>query len=239
MKLNSLLEYLLTEKIRSKTFDIRELKKLEHVHEIAAYIHETLEPLSLSGGSSREVFILSSGKVLKLVKIVYSEDDGNYDEDTGEWVPVEDLEGSIARGTAQNEAEFNTYTEASPEVQKILPKLYDYDRNFYWLISELVKPLKWNDWTTFEKASGVSKEAFDDFRSDMNDGYDGYNEHPNKEDYEDNPFLLALFNLVWSHDISTSDLQSGDQWGTTTEGRLVLLDAGGTNEVLNNYYETE
>jgi len=236
MKLNSLIEYLLTEKIRSKSFNIRELKAMQNIEEISAYVHETLEPIS--EGSSRAVFILSSGKVLKLAKLDYDYDDeGHYDDETDERVPSTDPVGSIDKGAGQNEAEFTTYMEASPEVQKLLPRIYDYDRNFYWLISELVKPLHWDDWTTFEKASGVSKVEFNDFRSDMREEYGaGFGE---REEYEDSEFLTAIYDLFVEHDISVGDVGSCDQWGTTTDGRLVLLDAGGTNELLDRLYETE
>lgn len=235
MKLNSLLEYLLVEKIRSKTFNIRELKAMQNIEEISAYIYETLE--LVSEGSSRAVFILSSGKVVKLAKLDYDENPGHYDEEADEWIENSDQVGNIDKGTGQNEAEFTTYMEASPGVQKLLPKIYDYEPNFYWLISELVEPLKYDAWATFEKASGVSKIEFNDFRSDMRDEYGvGFGE---REDYEDSEFLTAMYDLVVEHDISVGDIQDCEQWGTTTEGRLVLLDAGGTNEVLSNYYETE
>jgi len=229
MKLNSLLEYLLTEKIRSKNFNMREFKSLTDFKDASVYARERLE--QIGEGSSRLVFILSSSKVLKLVNID-ADPSGHYDEND-QW--VENLEGSMKKGVWQNEAEFATYTNSHNSL--LLPKIYDHHPKFYWLISELVKPLKWNDWTTFEKTSGVSKEDLNEFRYSMSDN-DGTGTG-DREDYEDSPFLVALFDLISDQGIDPNDLQSGDQWGVTVDGKLVLLDSGGTIDVLESLYETE
>lgn len=242
MKLNNLLTYLMKEQVEEsirslpgKSFNMREFKAIKSSKEISAYVHETLEPISnneFEEGSSRKVFILSSGKVLKLAKIDYDEYSGHYDDDTDEWVSDEDPQSSNDKGAAQNEAEFNIYRHASAEIKQILPRVYDYDKDFYWLISELVKPLKSEEWAVFEKLSGVSKEELIEFSIDMNTGSE-------RENYEDNPFLLTLFDLSEFHDLCVGDMIAPHQWGTTTEGRLVLLDTGGTNNVLDRFYETE
>lgn len=42
------------------------------------------------------------------------------------------------QGIAQNEAEINIFT--NPITKPIVAKVYDYDPNFLWIISELVRP---------------------------------------------------------------------------------------------------
>lgn len=224
MKLNSLLEYLLVEKIRSKTFNIREFKKLNDLENIHEYAQDRLQ--MIGEGSSRTAYILSSKYVLKLANLVDGRASGGYEDDYGNW--IEDEGFGCEKGLAQNEAEAKTYMEASPEVQKVLPRIYDYHKHDYWLLTELVKPLNSIDeWT---EISEVSWSDFFTFTQKVND------RNVLREYYEDSPFLMALYDLVKEHSISPEDLGFVEQWGYTADRRLVLLDTGATSEVLERYY---
>ena len=56
---------LLTERIRSKTFDINEFKKFDHFMDALTYARENLRSIGI--GTDRQVFLLSSRFALKIV----------------------------------------------------------------------------------------------------------------------------------------------------------------------------
>jgi len=82
------------------------------------YANEHLELLGV--GSARSVFLLSSRYVLKMAR--------------------GDRGFSFEKGTAQNEAEVDVYTD--PRTKPIVTKIYDFDpKKYTWVVSELVRPL--------------------------------------------------------------------------------------------------
>ena len=97
----------------NKHFDIREFRKL--FSEKQAYEYAMARLQFLGKGSSRAVFLYDSGKVLK---IAY---------------------GMRSAGKAQNKAEVDVFS--NPLAKPVVAKVFDYDRDFHWIISELVKPL--------------------------------------------------------------------------------------------------
>lgn len=113
----------------SRPFDINIFKSLRSAYEAAEYADERLEELGT--GSSRKVFLLSSGKVLK---IAY---------------------GKQNAGKAQNQEEVNVFT--NPKSRPVVAKVFDYDPSFRWIISELVKPLGDGDYVA--SRFGVDNET--------------------------------------------------------------------------------
>ena len=80
------------------------------------------------------------------------------------------------------------------------------------------------------KISGMSWDDLSNFTVQIKD------RNVLRDYYDGNPFLLAMYDLVKEHDIAPEDMCCTDQWGYTTDGRVVLLDAGATKEVLEQYY---
>lgn len=191
MKLNNLIEYLLTEKIRSKTFNMRTFKSLNSIRKIWDYAENNLE--KIGEGSSRAVYLVSSKYVLKVAYPEY-----------------------LRLGIAQNEAEFNTYenSERSP----LLPKIYEHDVKFYWLLSELVNPVK--DWKEFKRITGSRNPSAAIIENSSS------------------PFAIEFAKLLRSNSLSLEDAVNYHQWGKTTDGRMVLLDTGGTEHIIKNMYES-
>lgn len=224
MKLKPLLNYLLKEQVEEgirnvspgMPFNIREFKALDDLEEIHWYVNDRLE--EIGEGSSRKVFILSPRFALKIASLA---DDG-YDDGTAT---------SEEKGLAQNEAEFNTYMEAKDS--NIIPKVQDYHKYGYWLLTELVRPF--NTLEEWEETTGMRWEQLVEFTKYMMDDEYAHDEY-DRNNFVDQPVLVALCDLVIDHDLEPNDICGIPQWGKTADGRAVLLDAGGTKEVLERYY---
>lgn len=95
------------------TFDIREFRTITNPDKAYEYAEQRLK--LLGEGSSRAVFLFSSGKVLKIAH------------------------GKRSAGKAQNESEVDVFTD--PRSKPVVAKVFDYGKDFTWLISELVHEL--------------------------------------------------------------------------------------------------
>ena len=92
-------------------FSMGDFKNLEYSEDIADYLMSRLE---LAGeGSSRMVFIFNNKYVIKVAK--------------------------NPAGMEQNKLEFDISND--PEVNAITTKVEDADKNFMWIMSEIVRPL--------------------------------------------------------------------------------------------------
>ena len=194
------------EKIRSKGFNINVFKTFDDHDDLARYARLNLQ--RLGSGSSRGVYALTSKRVLKIA--------------------LNDA------GLAQNEAELATFTD--PQVKPILAKIFDYDPKNRWLISELVRPAGYNE---IEKHLGFENIYFEEFVATVAGGH-GYDwllqsgRYPEVEQHEE--LANALSYLVNEGDMLVADLESKSSWGFTADRRLVLLDAGATNEIYDTHY---
>jgi len=242
MRLNNLLTYLMKEQVEEsirtipgKPFNMREFKAMDDLENIHDYVSRRLE--KVGEGSSRTAYIVSSKYVLKLANLTDSSYDGNdeYKDEDGNWVKASPgaIDHGCDKGIVQNEAEANTYMEASTSVQKVLPKIYDYHKHGYWLLTELVKPF--NTLEEWEQATGMRWEQLVDFTKYMLDNEFVHDEY-DRNNFVDQSVLVALCDLVLKHDLEPNDICGIPQWGKTADGRAVLLDAGGTKEVLERYY---
>jgi len=220
-----------------KTLDPLQAKSIEYDHygyddEDNPYPKESTSMLDyarkhlkeLGEGSSRSVFYLSNRYVLKIAK-----NDAGY---------------------AQNEAEVEVFT--SPKTKPIVAKIYDFDPDYAWVISEVVREL-----TTareFQEKSGFplnglmnilnSSEYTLSFLLKEPD-YSKIQPHQRDmaaERYEMNkkiassPLYAAVKELQLHSKIQLVDLQAADHWGVTADGRLVILDYGFTRDVKNKFY---
>jgi hypothetical protein len=210
MSLTLVREYIqlsLNEKIRGK-FNLAEFKTLETPQERLGYCTGNLE--FLGKGSARAVFMLSSGKVLKIAI---------------------DLRSG---GKEQNYAETEFFAE--PAVAPILTKIFDHDDGYMWIIAELVRPLVGE--SEFLKLLGLDPwqdMGLEDIiryvwtRDKVAKKY-MVKKYPDLDNAALAPVINAL-NMARKLDINQFDIGRYEHWGKTVNGRPVLLDYGLVNNM--------
>jgi len=217
--------------MKGQIFSLRVFKSLKTIEEMTEYVESRLE--LLGSGSARKVFILSSKTVLKLADI---ESEGKYaggheDPDTEEWIS-NPRETSPEKGMAQNRAEWETYMNS--KTQKILPRVYDYQTpDFFWLVSELTRPLK--NWREFQLGTSLNQDDVWTIVR-LSDARKEERSLPVNRRVMNNWFARMMLSLAEEDDIDPGDFPSYEQWGSTSDGRIVLLDSGGTKEVIGRLY---
>ena len=197
----------------------------DDIEESTGMLDYAKEHLRLLGeGSSRAVFYLSNRFVLKIAK-----NDAGY---------------------AQNEAEVEVFT--NPATKPIVAKIYDFDPDYAWIVSEVVREL-----TTareFEEKSGFQLlSLMNILRADKQTlpyllkepDYSKLAPHHHDmavERYKMNnkvfasPLYAAIKELQLNSKIQLVDLQTAGHWGMTADGQLVILDYGFTRDVSNAFY---
>ena len=220
-----------------KTLDPLQAKSIEYDHygyedEDNPYPTESTSMLDyarehlkeLGEGSSRAVFYLSNRYVLKLA--------------------INDA------GYAQNEAEVEVFT--NPATKPIIAKIYDFDSDYAWIISEVVRELTTarefteksevnlnNLITTIRRWDQYLQKHFKEPDKDSMDpvayGHALLNYEATKKIIS-HPLFEALKSLVKSSKIDLDDVQDAGHWGMTADGRLVILDYGFTRAVKDKFY---
>lgn len=173
---------LVCERTRSKTFSVNVLQSMDDLSQIQDYALKNLEELGL--GSSRAAYALSSRYVLKVAQ--------NH------------------RGVAQNQEEVQIAQD--PAAARLVTRVVKAHPKYYWLISELVRPL--TDEREFESLTGYSLE---DFAEDIKSG------HPVTR------LGRFVLNVARKTGLELQDLIRISSWGRSADGRLVLLDSGYTS----------
>jgi hypothetical protein len=167
----------------------------------------------IGAGSSRAVFLVNNRHVIKMAK-------------------MRSFSGhSFDVGRAQNEAEVDLYT--NPDIKPFVAEVYDYDKNYNWIMSELVRPLRESE--EFEKLTGV---RWPDFVSLCSRGMipDSRWKPLAEETYKDNRFVQSFVDMLEKTDIDAYDFTALTQLGKTRDGRVVLLDYGFSTRVRDKYY---
>jgi hypothetical protein len=188
---------LIIEKIRSKTFDIREFKNLSaHTRgtiELLAYADNTLTVLG--DGSSRSVYLLSSSKVLKISQ-------------------------NSTHGISQNKTEVQI--SKNPNVNDFVAKVFSYDPDYKWIVSELVRELSSEE--EFQSITGFPWYFFEECLENgkLPEGWE--------PDEEQEKFWFGIQRAL-AADLAYGDIARINHWGKTNDGRLVLLDYGYTNKI--------
>ena len=172
-------------------------------------------------GSSRVIFQLDDEKILKLA----------YNR----------------KGVAQNQAEYDGFLDSLG----VVPHTYDSDDNGLWLVSEYVLPAKEQD---FQHCLNMSFEEFKKFiasdwawRLDYTKAKNGeynwvgiYSYDEYVEILENNEDLNPFDEYIGSYQPPLGDLLRLVNYGMTMRDgypTIVLLDAGLSEEVWNNYYK--
>lgn len=231
-------------------FNLRDFKALKSIDARVEYAGRILPHMGT--GSSRIVFALSGGKVLKIAR--------------------------NKKGIAQNQAEIDVYLKLDQAgLGQFVATIFDYDPKNTWVLAQIAKPFPETDdgEEQFEQASGISWAMFDSIahrlghfgmklaniyrdmkdsiqsninryqdRDDMStadEKYLNYNlermenlEHAVKA----NPKLLkALEFMLGTLKLAQGDVVKVDHWGTTIDGRVVLVDYGATMDVIHKFYQ--
>lgn len=198
--LREYLSFVLEDIHAAKGFNLNQMQRLKTVPEIYDYVKQYLKPMGR--GSSRMTYLMSSRKILKLAK--------------------------NSAGLDQNQAEVDVFT--NPSTKDVVARIYSYDPQYKWIISELVRPLTWQ---IFESITHWGwKEFVECLQSKLMGG--GFQE-------KDVPkHMLKWFNsvieLADSNKLAFGDLKVPDHWGKTSDNRIVLLDYGLTYDVGDKHY---
>lgn len=205
-----------TEFSQNKKFKFEEFKKLNSINDVFNYAKNRLE--YVAHGSSRCVFVMTGNKVLKVAL--------------------------NTAGIAQNEQEIEVFT--NPKTKAITTKIFDSDSNFLWIVCETVKPFEddveiehfldlgvIHDWqVTFEEFIDASVRGNLIFLDSV--------ERVRHRDTEDLKRLAhAVHDLVKTSNmgLATGDLKKPDSWGRASDGRVVLLDFGFTEDIASQFYD--
>jgi hypothetical protein len=181
-------------------FDIRFFKSLGNPTRQLTYAWENLS--QLGKGSARTVFKLNNRQVLKV--------------------------GVGSKGLAQNQAELDVFT--NPASKPILARIFDYDRNGWWLIEELVRPLTHYD--EFERLTGVDFDRF--IRLVDTDSKYEFEMSSKALSQRSRDFVRSSRETVQAGDLSIGDVDELTHWGKTPDGRVVMLDYGYTKQVMRS-----
>lgn len=194
--------------IERKQFDFSAFKKMSPLEQLRL-LTNLPERNKVGIGTSRIAFILGTGKAIKLA----------YNN----------------AGIAQNEGEVEI-NQKYKEFSDLMPKVYDFDPKFHWIMSELVKPLS----TESEEDSKAEKIFYDFCGVSYNDFF--YNleqmfttKKVNKE-VLNNSFFQRVFKFVKKTKIDPGDIALLYNMGVTAEGKIVFLDVGMTKKVYNDFY---
>lgn len=183
-------------------FSMKTFNRWESTADKLNYAAEKLP--KLGSGSARSVFGLGSGKVLKIARTKYA--------------------------TRQNENEVEAYT--SGRYKDLLAKIYDFDKNYVWLVSEGVKVI-------IDNADLMTKFTIPEvFLEDIETFFDQDKEFEESVKFAlfRNPQVTAedlteldkeLVHKLWKAlKLGMDDINRFDHWGLTTNGRLVIVDYG-------------
>lgn len=214
--LKECIDALLTERIRGAGFKLSHLEGMDSAEDVREYASKYLD--FLGKGTSRATYLLSSRKVLKVAM--------------------------NEKGIAQNEAEVDIYNTL-PAARPVITKVFRYDPDYKWVISELVKPLhgEHGDYANeFGSRYGIHFEEFadalaaamkrpgseaDHFRHVIDD----YSTGPG-DDYSDYfSFFNDVLKTVKSGKLKMEDVTWHEHWGFTPDNRIVILDYGFTEDV--------
>lgn len=208
-------------------FDLQVLKNFRKIPWMLEYAYDRLR--YLGAGTARDVFLLSSRKVLK--------------------VAINEA------GIAQNERELEISKD--PDAVPFVAKVFDAHPKNAWLISELVRPIKGDD---FKDVTGMSFKTYWDAMKgkdprattgpkaprlgEPDDEQTGpaiskkSMQHKASDTNVNEDFIDGVVKMVQKHGMVAGDVLKENSWGKTGDNRIVLLDYGFTDDIRSNYYKS-
>jgi hypothetical protein len=216
-------------KDKSNKFNLDEFKNLRSENEMDGYARDRLR--MLGRGSSRACYALTGSKVLKIAAKFRGIESGG-------------------AGIAQNRSEVDIYT--NPKIKPICTKIFDYDPEFRWVISETVRPLSSN--SEFKSMMGLDihnftylaqlvledgtspKYAYDQFVDEFHLNSD---DPITDKDKEACRHVIEILSNLADTDLQYEDLTVIGHWGKSASGNIVLLDYGFTTGVYEEFYREQ
>lgn len=121
------------------------------------------------------------------------------------------------KGIVQNKEEIKSFNKIPKSVVDLFIKVYESDPDGKWMITDLVRPL--SSYPSTMKAK---------FRSEINKILVPASYDQSRDEYQGRIFIQNF----------SQDLENNlDNWGMTSDKRIVILDYGASQEVLNSYYQ--
>lgn len=207
---NYLSDILIIESIENEEFDFEKISELKSFSARIKYVQSRFPKIGM--GSSRVVFDIGDGKVLKLAR--------------------------NEKGKAQNEAESDYYLTSSPYI----PDVFEHDdENYLWIISEKASKITKKEFEkltgiSFEKfVNGINTQY-----KKIN-GKQFFGKELSKEEMDELweiDFCRDMFDLIGSFDLLPGDMGRINSWGKIKD-KAVLVDAGFTQSVHKQHYYKE
>jgi hypothetical protein len=201
-------------------FNINYFKSIKDAKEMLKYAGDMLQTLGV--GSGRAAFLLpNTNKVLKIAL--------------------------RPAGIAQNEQEASVFT--NPQTQEVVTKIYDFDPEYKWLISETAREFVTKE--EFDNKVGIDFDAFvgaiqlginwqediSDFVEEMyDDKTPGERQKKINDLLNNKDFVNKAIAMKSATKTSIGDMSRVEHWGYTSDGRIVLLDYGASLEIVNKFY---
>jgi hypothetical protein len=195
----------LVERIRSTGFDIREFRRLADEASKAPDNRFQTTPLLKYADEHLEVLgdgTTRSAYLLSSTKVLK-------------------IAQNSKKGVAQNKAEARGFN--NPKIRPFVAKIFDHDAKYFYLVSELVRELDTEE--EFQRLTGFPWDFFVEClkENSLPEGWE-----PGDEQLE---FWNGIQSLL-SADLVWGDIARINHWGKTADGRLVMLDYGYTNKVM-------
>lgn len=183
----------------SQSFNLNTLKNIPDIENQRDYLENVGE--KIGEGTAREVYSVGASAI-KLAK-----------------------PDNLKAGQEQNKAEYDVYTTLKQtkgrKAKLLVPKVYFADEtNFNWIIVEVVDPI-----TDFIKALGLGDRQESLFRRAMV-GIESYDFFLSTLSEEQKQFFLELRDLIKKFNLEPAELLGDEQWGKTSDNRIVLIDSG-------------
>ena len=219
-------------------FDIAIFDKLPKMSSKMSYISERLA--FIGHGSSRMVFSLGDGKVIKVA--------GDWDlfkpsndpwELEASWV-IEEKWRTTEMGKAQNKQEVNVYTD--PSCNSGITIIYDISDDYSWIISEYVEEI--NTRAEIEKLSCTTLHIWERIlelyslgtRIDKTTISNFLDQKFNLTDILTAQITQTAFRMI-DLGVLYNDLVKIEHWGISKDGCVKLLDYGYNQNVKNEFYD--
>jgi tRNA A-37 threonylcarbamoyl transferase component Bud32 len=194
-----------------KQFDFNHFKRLKP-REQFEFLNQLPDSSKSGQGTSRAVYILGTGKVIKFA--------------------------FNKAGVAQNKEEVQI-TRKFEEFSDIIPKVYDYDPTFHWIMSELVQPLSEES----EEDPKAEKKFYQitglDYRIFEHNLITIFTDKKCQRVAIENKFFQRAFKLAQKAKMDYGDLTLLKNMGISSEGNIVFLDIGMSKENAKNYYSNK
>lgn len=189
------------------SWHIEYFKSLRTFKDRVAYCKQQLP--YIGGGSSRLVFKIDNDKCLKLAK--------------------------NSKGLEQNENEASIYNDYM-SVSDVLATVYEYDQNNLWIEMQIASKCTP---TKFKQYAGID---FNSFSSYLNNMFNNYRRKvslpPEVEEFcNENEFIQGVVEMSHNFSLPIGDLTRLSSYGIVSDGRVVLIDYGLTQDTYDNFYK--